>query len=368
MDPIEFFLVATGALYLGAILSFYVGLGRVNAVEGEGEQPKVSVIVAARNEIASIDACLEALKSQQYAGAWEVVVIDDRSSDGTGARVADWGRDWEQLKWVRASAEMPFKCPKKSALSQGIAVSSGELLLFTDADCRPPRFWITSMVQSLAADVGLVAGYAYAESRPLRRQKLLALDNLAIGALGAGSMGLGRPLSCTGRNLAYRRQVYDEVGGFADIGHLVAGDDVYFMRLVAARTQWKMVHNRDLNSNVVCAPPPKSWNAIIQQKLRHAGKAGHYSGPAWILGAGIYLFHLFLLVGLLQMLLEGQWNYFVLGVWGLRWLVDFALLWRFAPTIDERKLLFNLPFLEVCYIPYILIFSIMGRLDFFRWK
>ncbi len=367
MDLIEILLLGTGGLYLGTILFFFVGLGRIPVCR-EGGQPKVSVIVAARNERANIDACLQALSQQEYAGDWEVVVIDDRSSDGTGERVAEWARQWGRLKWLRASDEMSYKCPKKSALSQGIAVSGGDVLLLTDADCQPPRFWISSMVRCFAAEVGLVAGYAYAERRPLWRQKLLALDNLAVAALGAGSMGMGYPLSCSGRNLAYRRQVYNEVGGFADIGHLLAGDDVYFMRLVAARTQWKMAYNANIESHVVCAPSPKSWSAIVQQKLRHAAKAGHYNGPAWILGAGIYLFHLFLLVGLIQMLLAGQWNYLVLAIWGLRWLVDFALLRRFAPSAAESKLLAALPFLEVGYIPYILIFSIAGRLELFRWK
>ena len=366
MDILDVLLVGTGMVYLGAILSFLAALGRSHtAVE---KRPKVSVIVAARNEADIIDPCLRALKGQEYEGEWEIVVVDDRSSDGTGERVGTWCRDWERLKLVRASDELVFKCPKKSALAQGIAASSGELLLFTDADCTPPPRWIHATVSFFADDVGLVAGYAYSPDRPLWRQKLLALDNLAIGALGAGSMALEYPLSCSGRNLAYRRRVYDDVGGFADIGHLIAGDDVYFMRQVAARTSWKMVFNRHIDAVVACAPAPRIWSAIVQQKLRHAGKAGHYAGIALLLGVGVYLFHLFLLASLGRMAIEGQWGPFAAGVWGARCIADFALLWRFAPLAQERRLLFALPFLEVCYIPYVLIFAVLGGLGRFRWK
>ena len=66
-------------------------------------------------------------------------------------------------------------------------------------------------------------------------QRVLSVENSAVGALRAGSFAQRCPLSCTGRNLAYRKSVYDAVGGFAPIGHMLGGDDVYFMRLVAKR-------------------------------------------------------------------------------------------------------------------------------------
>jgi hypothetical protein len=175
-------------------------------------------------------------------------------------------------------------------------------------------------------------------------------------------------LSCTGRNLAYRRQVYDEVGGFAAIGHLVGGDDVYFARLVAARTDWQLVYNRDPASAVDCGAFPERWAAVVQQKLRHAAKAGHYRGAALGLAAGVYLFHLALLIGLLEMAAQGRWNAGLLVVWGGRWLADGALMWRFAPRPRDRRLLVFLPLLELFYIPYVLVFSVLGRLGWFRWK
>lgn len=364
MSLFDLLLTASGGVYLMAMLWLLLGLHR-RTPQTTTEWPAVSIVVAARNEAASIGPCLQALKEQEYEGEIQVVVIDDRSEDDTGAKVLE--RAQGNLKLVRARADLPFKCPKKSALAQGIEVSSGELLLFTDADCQPPSGWVRSTVELFAADVGWVAGYAFPRASQRWRHKLLALDNVAIGALGAGSTGMGRALACTGRNLAYRRQVYEEVGGFTSIGHLIGGDDVYFMRLVQARTNWKMVYNREPDAAVVCEPGPVSWADIIQQKLRHAAKAGHYKGVALALAGAVYGFHLLLAIGLVHMLVQGYLHGLLLGIWGLRCLIDFAVLWSFAQRC-ERKLLVFLPLLELSYIPYVLLFSVVGRLGFFRWK
>lgn len=356
----EILLLSFGVVYLGALLWLNAGLRRQPVVPAQ-ERPRVSVVVAARDEEAQIGACLDALQAQDYGGEWEVVVVDDRSTDQTARLVEE--RCGDQVKLVRAPQELSFRCPKKSALTAGIEASQGALLLFTDADCQPPPDWVRRTAGLFGPQVGMVAGHAFPRSGPGLSQGILALDNLAVGALGAGSTGMGRPLSCTGRNLAYRRQVYEQVGGFSAIGHLIGGDDVYLLRLVA-RTPWKIVYNPSV---VECAPGPQTWSAILQQKLRHASKAGHYQGPALLLGTAIYLFHLLLLLGLAR-LVVGRVEPLFLAVWGMRWLADLVLLWRYAPRSGERRLLRHLPFLEVLYIPYVLLFTLVGRLGWFRWK
>lgn len=360
MGTYEAFLLGSGGVYLGAVLWLLAGVGR-RPGRAAGWRSRVSVVVAARNEASRIGACLEALRAQDYQGEWEVVVVDDRSEDETAQVVA--ARAWERLKLVRAPEAGQFRCPKKSALAQGIAASCGEVLLFTDADCQPPPEWVRATVGLFAEEVGLVAGHAFPPPARGLRHRLLALDNLAVGALAAGSIGMGAPLSCTGRNLAYRRQVYEEVGGFAPIGHLIGGDDVYFLRLVA-RTAWKAVYSPVV---VSCAAGPQSWGALFQQKLRHASKAGNYQGPALALAGVVYLFHLMLLMGLGRLIL-GQVDEVFLGVWASRCLADLGLLWRFAPRQSERRLLVFLPLLELVYIPYVLVFAVIGRLGWFRWK
>ena len=366
MSLFDLLLAGSAGVYASAMLWLLAGLRRGKA--GTSSRSfSTSIIVAARNEATSIESCLHALKRQDYEGEMEVVVIDDRSQDDTAARVLKQARDWPHLKLVRARGQRPFKCPKKSALAQGIDASSGELLLFTDADCQPPPGWVRSTVGLFAEGVGLVAGYAFFRPGNSLRLSILALDNLAVAALSAGSVGMGHVLACTGRNLAYRRRVYEEVEGFGSIGHLVGGDDVYFARLVAERNAWRLVYNRAAEAAVPCSPGSERWVDLVQQKLRHASKAGHYRGFALALAAAVYLFHLLLLAGAARMAFQGSWDVLLLSVWGVRFLVDFILLWSFAP-VRERGLIAYLPLLELLYIPYVLVFTVLGRLGWFRWK
>jgi glycosyltransferase involved in cell wall biosynthesis len=359
-------LIAAALVYIGTLVWLGIGLRRP-APPASDEQPAVTVLVAARNEEWRLGPCLAALQRQDYAGWWEVIVVDDRSTDGTPSLLARAAAGWPRLHWRRAPEPPAYRCPKKSALAHGIAAAGGDLLLCTDADCRPPAGWISAMVAAFAPGVGLVAGYSYPESAPRWRQRVLALENIAVGALSAGSLAMGRPLACTGRNLAYRRQAFAAVGGFASVGHLVGGDDVYLMRQIARGTQWRLVFQRDPRAAVPCAAPPTTWAAIAQQKIRHAAKAGNYGGWAVALGAGVYLFHLLLAVQLARAAAGvAAWTP-VAAVWAARWLVDLALVSRMALPA-ERRLLPALPLLELCYIPYVLVGAVLGKLGWFRWR
>ena len=368
----DILLLAFGAVYAAALTWLLVGLGRnkgLRQLAASREPPSVSVIVAARDEAAGIGLCLSALRAQVFAGTVEVIVVDDRSEDNTAAVVESMMVEWPTLKLVRAAGHPRFACPKKSALAQGIESSSGELLLFTDADCRPPPQWIASTAGAFREDVGLVAGFAYPQPGRGLRARLLALDNLTIAAMSAGSFAMGSPLACTGRNLAYRRRVYDEVGGFADIGHLIGGDDVYFTRLVRSKaSQWQLEYNADPESAVVCHQGAATWSEVTQQKLRHAAKAGHYRGPALALGATVYVFHLLLLLSAAESAIHLHIGTTLVGVWGAKWLIDALLVWRFEGSRGHRRLLAVLPLLEFGYIPYVLLFVPLGYLGVFRWK
>ena len=368
MILIQMLLAALGCVYVAAAAWLIRGIRRQPQARTSAAPP-VSVIVAARNESHSIANCLRALKDQEYGGSCEVVVVDDRSTDSTAAMVAGARRDWGELRLVQiAEGEGEFACPKKSALARGIAASAGEILLFTDADCEPPPSWVAATVERFGEGVGLVAGYA--RPRPSRRfrHRLLALDNLAVSAMAAGSIGMGTVLACTGRNLAYRRRVYDEVEGFRAIGHLIAGDDVYFAREVARRTNWRIAYNRRPEAVVTCDAGPSSWGALLHQKLRHAAKAGHYGGAARMLGVAIYAFHVALLWGLAQTVLSQSVPPAFAAAWLARWAVDFILVQTFSADPVDRRLIAFLPALEFVYIPYVLLFVPIGALGWFRWR
>lgn len=95
--------------------------------------PTVSVVIAARNEANHIRRTLESLKAQDYKNL-EVIVIDDRSTDSTGAVIHAVQLQWPTLRFQHVHTLPPGWLGKNHALYLGASLSQGDWLLFTDAD------------------------------------------------------------------------------------------------------------------------------------------------------------------------------------------------------------------------------------------
>ncbi|HRU24973.1 MAG TPA: glycosyltransferase, partial [Candidatus Latescibacteria bacterium] len=146
--------VASVALWTGA-------LRRSRRIPRGGDLPTVTVIVPARNEAANIASCLTALSRQSYPPhLCKIVVVDDRSDDGTGEIAARAACAMEAVvQVVRVDTVPPGWSPKKHALHRAILESTSDIILTTDADCEPEECWIEEMVASLSA-ADIVAGYS----------------------------------------------------------------------------------------------------------------------------------------------------------------------------------------------------------------
>lgn len=97
--------------------------------------PTLSVIVPACNEAESIGATLKALLAQDYPGL-EIIAIDDRSTDATGAAIDAVAAGDSRLRKVRIEHLPEGWLGKVHALSRGVAQSTGKWLLFMDADVQ----------------------------------------------------------------------------------------------------------------------------------------------------------------------------------------------------------------------------------------
>jgi len=112
--------------------------------------PAVSIVVPARNEADTILRALTSLLAQDYDGPFRVILIDDLSSDGTGALAGNIEDD--RLTILRGAPHPPGWSGKLWALSQGIAGTSDELLLLTDADIEHRPAHLATLVAKLQAD------------------------------------------------------------------------------------------------------------------------------------------------------------------------------------------------------------------------
>lgn len=158
----------------------------------------VSVVMAARDAQDTIGRALEALRAQDLSEGWEVVVVDDGSTDST-AQIASQVADADpRFRLVSQSSAGPAE-----ARNRGVAEARGELLAFTDADCFPVPGWLAAGMAA-ARDVDLVQGAVGPDpghpAGPFDRSVWVSAE-----------VGLYETA-----NLFVRRSAFERAGGFED--------------------------------------------------------------------------------------------------------------------------------------------------------
>ncbi len=363
----ELILAASAAVYGAALLRIYVGLGRLQVPSEPKQFPSATVLVAARNEEASIGRCLEFLAKQDYPGPFEILVLNDGSTDRTAEVVRAAMATEPRIGILDVPEATDGSAPKKNALSAGIARTEGDLVFVTDADCVVHPGWMRSLASHFSEDVGLVTGAVFL---PRERGLLAAMRNLDFAAYSycsAGAMASGWPLIATAMNLAYRRIAFEQAGGFGKNASVTSGDDDLLLHGIVSRTSWKPAFALGPHT-VVETDPVDSVGSFLNQRMRWASKAFRYPPGMTLFLVSAFLLYAGLLVGL---------PLAIWGVWGstipivaavVKVSVDALVVFRGGSLFGRRTLVWAFFPAEILHLPYILIASLGGALRLFRWK
>ncbi len=281
--------------YCALQLYLIIGINRLTYSKYTGGPQGISVIIAANNEGQNIRGLLQSLALQKYpTNCFEVIVVNDRSSDNTEEIIrafSDTHHNFHAITIRENTSDMPHK---KNALRTAIARSRFDILAFTDADCSVPQHWLREISESFEETVGVVAGYSPYAKDPT--SGYLRFEEFKITLLASAMIGMKNAFLCTGRNFAYRKQVYHEVNGFESIKHSVSGDDDLFLQAVQRTTRWEIRYMTSPES-VVYTMPPDSLGQFIHQRTRHISASRYYPAKIKTYYALIHLFHVFVFVG-----------------------------------------------------------------------
>ena len=330
----------------------------------------VSVVVAARNEKKLIGNCVKALLNQSYPeNLYEIIIVDDRSTDSTGEIVQEFSQQNSLIKLIQIKEKNKGISPKKHALETGIKAARGEIILTTDADCVPTPEWIKIMISYFEADVGLVAGFSPLEATANQTvfSQLFTLDSISLAALSASSFARGRPLTVSGRNLAYRKKVFEQVNGFQKIKHHISGDDDLFLHQVVEETSWNFRYALDARA-IVKTRIPDNFKQFANQRIRHASKGRFYSTWLKLFLSGIYLFNLLLILLLLISIFMPKVFILWFGAIMIKSISEFLFLYRFAAIFNYKKVFFVFPLTVLLHPFYVVIFGMWGQFGKFEWK
>lgn len=269
------------------ILFLSVAAPKPDAIVGitESDLPKVSVLVAVRNEEQNIINCLQSLAELDYpTHLLQILVGNDQSDDQTKPLIEAFIQHKPQFKLIDIDQQLGKAQGKANVLAHLAKVSTGSVLCITDADIVVNHEWVRELVRHFVTpQIGIISGTTLVHNNSLLGQ-LQGIDWLYFMGLIKGFDNAGIPCTAVGNNMAITRQAYDSVGGYEALDFSVTED---FKLYAAVRKQgWFTRNILTRNSLNISAPVNGLWSLMHQRKR-------------WLTGARELPFYWWLLFGLM---------------------------------------------------------------------
>ena len=276
MHFIVYSLLAVGLVQVIYWLFYLIGLLRLRPVKqfdlsaAEG----TSVIVAANNEIDNLKELIPAIMNQDYP-VFELIIVNDRSSDGTLEYLHDQSKLMDNLKVLNVDDLPDHINGKKYALTLGIKAAQYEQILLTDADCLPfSSDWIAAMSSGFADRDSIVLGFSNYIHFPGFLNYFIRFETLLTAIQYLGSAKMGAPYMGVGRNLAYKKSFFLEHKGFRGYQDIVGGDDDLFVNKHSKAGNTVAMAGA---AAMTLSKPEKSLSKFFAQKTRHLSVGKLYS-------------------------------------------------------------------------------------------
>lgn len=321
----------------------------------------ISVVIAVRNEENNIRDLIASLQQQNYS-AFEIIIVDDHSTDNT------WNilQEYPSVKIIQSAG-----VHKKQAIETGITAASGTLIVTTDADCRFAPAWLSTLAAFYEEkNAKFIAAPVFMKHKKGLLSLFQSLDFITLQGITAASVHRRFHSMCNGANLAYERSAFFEVNGFAGIDKIPTGDDMLLMHKIYRQYPDKVFYLKATGA-IVNTEPALSWPAFFHQRIRWASKADQYQDRR--------IFYVLLLVyllnlGLLVLTIACIWKnrsfmYFLLLLMLFaKILIEFPFVQSVARFFGQQRLMRYFPFLQPLHILYTIIAGWLGRFGSYKWK
>lgn len=240
----------------------------------EQEEIPVSVVICAKNESENLKKFLPSVLNQNYSN-YEVVVVNDCSEDDTQYVLEEFKEKYNHLKVTQIKKDEKFSHGKKLALLVGIKSAKNNILLLTDADCKPVSdYWIKTIVSNyFKPGIEIVLGYGGFFKEKGFLNKIIRYDAYFIALQYLSFALAGIPYMGTGRNLSYKKDFFFKNKGFASFSHLLSGDDDLFINKTANKNNTAVCIN---NKSFTLSVPKNSFKEWLIQKKRHYSTFKYY--------------------------------------------------------------------------------------------
>lgn len=363
----EYLLYALGTFVLIQLfyyLFFFTRLAFYGKSTNYGSlQPGVSVLVCAWNEKENLTELIPLLEAQEYPN-FEIILLDDRSDDGSEKFIRENIGQWRHIRYIRINDQFDHVTPKKYALTVGMKQAKYPIALMTDADCRPSsNHWITAMTSQVSDEKDIVLGFSPYQKLSgflnwfIRIETFYtAVQYLSFSLAGLTYMGVGR-------NVLYKRSVFFANKGFYTHRHVFGGDDDIFLNEVATSSNTTISLESE---SFVYSIPKTSWKTWYKQKQRHMSVSKYYRARNKMMLGLLSGAHVAIWVLGITVLALGLWDHDIslliaLGIaFAIRWIVQWFLLILINIKLDKTVEWFSLLLMDFALFVYYLIFGFLA--------
>lgn len=305
----------------------------------------LSVIICAKNEADNLEKNLPFILEQDY-GNFEIVLVNDSSSDETLEVMKRFETEHNNIKIVDVKSNETFWGNKKYALTLGIKASSYDFLAFTDADCKPNSTkWLAEISSKFSNQKSIVLGYgAYSKKKYSVLNALIRFETIITALQYFSYAKLRIPYMGVGRNMAYRKELFFNNNGFNSHMAIKSGDDDLFINEVANAKNTEICFTKE---SFTISEPKKTFKNWILQKRRHVSTAKFYKAKHKTLLGLFYSTQLLFWVLGIVLIVVGFNIHWVITLIALRLLIQLLCFGLAAKKLDDINLVFFAPLLEL---------------------
>jgi len=330
----------------------------------------ISILLPFRNEAAALPLILKHFGNQELSGLeCEVLLINDGSTDDSVDIIEAFiGLSHPNIKF-RLLHCPTGKSGKAEALHFGVQQARYSQILTTDADCRLPENWISSMARYWNKDEkALLIGMVVPEKAKSILQEFFALEFLSLTGSGAGAALMNRPFICNGANMGFSRELWNAYFSNSRNSSIAHGDDVFLLHHALKAKNTHVVFVRDKES-FVSTSLPIDVKSFLRQRIRWGGKAAAYSHffSVFVSLSVLAINALICLLFAAAIFVPGIWKWWLL-IMAAKLAADGLLIWLSCKAVERLPLLrLFLPF-SIVYPFYLFTTALASLFVKVKWK
>lgn len=318
----------------------------------------VSVVVAAHNEAQNLPSLISKILDQDYP-IFELIIVNDRSTDHSSRILNELKTKDDRLKVIHVAELAKGWNGKKQALQLGIESAQYEIILLTDADCRPSsNQWIKEMASCFGPETDFVLGFSPYQNKKGLLNQFIQFETLFTAIQYLSFAIKGQPYMGVGRNLAYRKSVFQN-HSFSGYEDKMGGDDDLFVNAHANGLNTKICIGHASHMQSI---PKLTWKEYFIQKIRHLSVGKSYQKKDQ---TRLGIFALSSLIGWIMLILAvfmGMELALILVIFSIRSLSFYAIFIRSGQKLNVNLAFWALPFFDLCFNLYYPILGLVALL------